>query len=201
MDEETAMNEGFEPTPETPEATARVEESTEVEESIDPEKLRLALERLRGEQSLGGALGAGGIAAMLGAAAWAVTTVLTGYQIGWMAVGVGFLVGFAVRLGGRGIDKVFGFLGAACSLLGCGAGNLLAVCGLVAREHGVSWLEVAAGLDAATAGELMVASFSPMDLLFYGIAVYEGYRLSFRRLTAVDLDPYSGSGPAPPVMP
>jgi hypothetical protein len=26
-----------------------------------------------------------------------------------------------------------------------------------------------------------------MDLLFYGIAIYEGYKLSFRRLTPADL--------------
>ena len=39
----------------------------------------------------------------------------------------------------------------------------------------------------AIAKEIMVATFSPMDLLFYGIAVYEGYRLSFRRLTRDDL--------------
>ena len=40
----------------------------------------------------------------------------------------------------------------------------------------------------------MVASFSPFDLLFYGIAVYEGYKLSFRQLTERDLmEKISGS--------
>ncbi len=34
----------------------------------------------------------------------------------------------------------------------------------------------------------MVATFSPIDLLFYGIAVYEGYRLSFRELTERDAE-------------
>jgi hypothetical protein len=28
----------------------------------------------------------------------------------------------------------------------------------------------------------MVATFAPMDLVFYGIAIYEGYKLSLRPL-------------------
>jgi hypothetical protein len=33
----------------------------------------------------------------------------------------------------------------------------------------------------------MAATFSPMDLLFYGIAIYEGYKFSFRQLTDEDM--------------
>jgi hypothetical protein len=29
----------------------------------------------------------------------------------------------------------------------------------------------------------MAITFSPMDLVFYGIAVYEGFKLSFRKVT------------------
>jgi hypothetical protein len=35
---------------------------------------------------------------------------------------------------------------------------------------------------------MMVAFFSPMDLLFYGIATYEGYQLSFRQLSPEELE-------------
>ena len=37
-------------------------------------------------------------AAIVGAAIWAAITAATDYQIGFMAIGVGFLAGFAVRL-------------------------------------------------------------------------------------------------------
>jgi len=37
------------------------------------------------------------------------------------------------------------------------------------------------------------ATFHPTDLLFYGIAVYEGYRFSFRRLSDADLAGLAGS--------
>jgi hypothetical protein len=33
----------------------------------------------------------------------------------------------------------------------------------------------------------MQATFNPMDLLFYGIGVYEGYRFSFRQVSQADL--------------
>jgi hypothetical protein len=33
----------------------------------------------------------------------------------------------------------------------------------------------------------MTANFSPIDLLFYGIAIYEGYKLSFRQVTEDEL--------------
>ena len=45
---------------------------------------------------------AGLAAAIIGAIIWAVVTVTAKYQIGWMAVGVGVLVGFALRIGKGG---------------------------------------------------------------------------------------------------
>jgi hypothetical protein len=42
-------------------------------------------------------------------------------------------------------------------------------------------------MQPTVAMELLVATFSPMDLLFYGIAVYEGYHLSFRQVTDQEL--------------
>ena len=48
------------------------------------------------------ALIGGVVAALVGAALWAVITVTTGYQIGFMAIGVGFLVGLTVGHVGKG---------------------------------------------------------------------------------------------------
>jgi hypothetical protein len=160
-------------------------EQTAVE--IDPMRLATAAERLRGEQSLFGGAVAGAAAALGGAAVWAAVTAATGYQIGWMAVGVGFLVGFAVRLAGKGIDKSFGVLGAVLALVGCVAGNLLTGCWYLAQEVGADLVDVLADLTPSLASQIVRATFSPIDLLFYGFAVYEGYRLSFRRVTQEDL--------------
>jgi len=45
-------------------------------------------------------------------------------------------------------------------------------------------MQVLSHLNPELAAALLQSGFSPMDLLFYGIAAYEGYRFSFRRITA-----------------
>ena len=163
---------------------------------FDEAQLQYALEQLRNEQNLAMGATAGAAAALIGAVLWAVITVVAGFQIGWMAVGVGFLVGIAIRTFGKGLDKTFGIAGAVLALLGCLLGNLLAVCGMIASQEGMGFFEVLSELEPAVVGELMTATFSPMDLLFYGIAVYEGYTLSFRRLTEQELTArITGSSP------
>lgn len=158
-----------------------------LEEPSSEERVREALERIKREQNLELAVSAGTVATLLGAAAWAGFTVATGYQIGFMAVLVGFLVGAAVRHFGNGVELRFGILGAGLSLVGCVLGNLLAVSAMISVAEEVSYFRVLANLDIGIVGQLMVASFHPMDLVFYGIAVYTGFRLSFREVTAQDL--------------
>jgi hypothetical protein len=154
---------------------------------IDPLVLQAAMQRLRSEQSLLLAVLAGGAAALLGASVWAAITMAVSYQIGWMAVGVGFLVGYAVRTFGKGIDRAYGAIGAGWSLIGCAAGNLLTVVGLVSKHQNIPVMEILGRLNPEIIANLMRATFNPMDLLFYGIAVYEGYRFSFREITKNDL--------------
>lgn len=150
---------------------------------VDPLRLELARQRLASEQKLGAGIAAGAAAAVAGAGLWAAITVATGYQIGFMAVGIGFLVGWAVRSAGKGVDKSFGIAGAVLALLGCAIGNLLAAVGLVSKQEGIAFFDLLSRLNPELAIDLMTAFFGPIDLLFYGIALYEGYRLSFRRLT------------------
>jgi len=163
-------------------------EETEPQSRHDAAQVQYALDQFRSEQNLSLGIAAGAVAALVGAAVWAVVTVVTGYQIGWLAVGVGFLVGIAIRHVGKGIDPVFGIAGAILALLGCLLGNLLAVCGFIASQESIPFFEVLAQLDSSIVVELMAATFSPMDLLFYGIAVYEGYKLSLRRITQTELE-------------
>jgi hypothetical protein len=124
------------------------------------------------------ALIAGIVAAAVGAALWAIVTVASGWQIGWMAVGVGFLVGFSIRKLGKGSTVVFGIVGAILALAGCVAGNLLSVVGFISKEEGASFLATLGQVDPPIALNLLIQTASPMDLLFYAIAVYEGFKLS-----------------------
>jgi hypothetical protein len=135
--------------------------------------------------NLAGAIGAGALAAVAGAVVWAVITVTTKYQIGFMAVGVDFLVGWAVQSAGRSGAAVLGYVGAALALAGCVLGNLLSASGFPAAGRDLQLLDVVAKvlLQPAVAIRLLEATFSPMDVLFYAIAVYEGYKLARKPLS------------------
>jgi hypothetical protein len=162
-------------------------QASAAEAQLDSQKLNMLLNRMRDEQNLPAGAAAGLVAALVGAAVWAAATYVTHYKIGWIAVGVGFLVGYAVRLAGKGIDTTFGIVGAGLAFLGCALGNLLAVCALIAKQENISLLVILSNLDLVTAGRILLETFQFMDLLFYAIAIYEGYKFSFRRLTEQEL--------------
>ncbi len=124
------------------------------------------------------AVAAGVVAMLVGTAIWVGVTVATNFQIGYMAVGVGFLVGLAMRFAGRGVGQPYHVIGAVLGLLGCALGNLFTGCVLVAREYQVGFGEVLSKLDVEMAGEIMGAMFSPMDLLFYVLASMAGWKYS-----------------------
>src|SRR5579859_3907682 len=84
--------------------------------------------------NLAGALLGGLAAALAGAIIWAVITVSLKFQIGFMAVGVGFLVAWAVRTLGKGRDVTYGIIGGSFALIGCLLGNLLSACGFIAVQ-------------------------------------------------------------------
>ncbi len=173
--------------PGTPTA-ARILEARATSE-IDPFKMQSLMQRLKDEQNfLLGFLG-GAVAAVVAAILWALISVVADRQIGWMAIGVGFLVGIAVRFFGKGIDKRFGVLGAVLALVGCLAGNLLTVAILVAQQENVEFAQVALALlfDPELVIQIVAETFSPIDLLFYGLALYEGYRFSFRQISQAEL--------------
>lgn len=119
---------------------------------------------------------AGVIAMLIGTAVWVGVTVGTGYKIGYLAVGVGFLVGISMRTLGRGYSPIFSVIGAALALFGCALGNLLTGCVFVAEEFGVTFGDVVGNLNVEMVTEIMTAMFRPMDILFYALAAFAGWK-------------------------
>lgn len=154
---------------------------------ISPHKLSAFMEELKAEQNMPMGILAALLGAVLGAVLWALVTVATGFQIGYMAVGVGFLVGYAMRYFGKGIDPVYGYIGGALALFGCLLGNFFTIIGYISSQFGVNVFQALAGLDYGLVPTIMTETFSVIDVLFYGIAVYEGYKFSFRKLTEEEL--------------
>jgi antitoxin component YwqK of YwqJK toxin-antitoxin module len=145
------------------------------------------ISKLRIHQDFYYAIIGGSLATLISAFIWAVVTVATNYQIGYMAIGVGLLVGFSVQFFGAGIDKKFGYLGAILSLLGCLLGNLFSQVGFITQEQSLGYFETLTYLNLGLIINILVESFSPIDLLFYGIAVYEGYKFAFRKVSVQEI--------------
>jgi hypothetical protein len=66
-------------------------------------------------------------------------------------------------------------------------GNLLAICQLIANDQEIPFMAIMQGLTPVIAAEILIATFSPIDLLFYGFALYQGYQFSTRQITPDDL--------------
>ena len=142
-----------------------------------------AIEQLDEQPNLLMGLMGGVIAMLVGAIVWGAITYFTEYQIGWIAIGVGFLVGIAIKFFGKGKTMIFGVSGAILALIGCLLGNLMFYSGIIAREEGVSFLNVFFFIlfNPAAAMEVFTIFFDFMDLVFYALAAYAGLS------TAMDL--------------
>ena len=169
----------------TPEGEAASQDNAEV----DVVKLERLMQDMKSKQNLPFAIAAGLIASVIAAFIWATVTYITNYQIGFMAIGVGFLVGYAVNFFGKGLTVTFGIVGAVFSLIGCLLGNLLMTIIAASRLEDSSTAMVMTVLltSPGIILEIMKETFSPIDLLFYAIAVYEGYRFSIRQISEEEL--------------
>jgi len=78
------------------------------------------------------AVGGGVVAAILCGAAWAAMVVATNFEIGYAAVGVGFVVGYGVLLGARKKrGKNLQWIAVACSVLGLLLGKYFTIAHLI----------------------------------------------------------------------
>ncbi|MHC1782267.1 MAG: hypothetical protein AB9891_05805 [Anaerolineaceae bacterium] len=154
---------------------------------LDEQTVQAKMESLKLEQNLALGILGGVLGGLIGAVAWALISYFTGYSIGWIAVGVGFLVGFGVSKLGKGLEPAFGIAGGVIALLSVLLGNFLVSLIYLAQYLEMGFLDVLLGFDYSLTIDLILETFAPMDLVFYAIAVYEGYRFSFRRVSREQL--------------
>jgi hypothetical protein len=155
-------------------------ESSTPAQSASPPTLEQAIAQVRAQQNFAAAVPVGIVAAIVGAGLWAVTVYATEMKLGLVAIAVGALVGYAVRTVGKGIEQKFGILGAICAALGWGLGTMLSDVAFLAKHVGRSFGDVLMSLGLSETISFVARASDAMDLLFLGIAVYEGYKLSFR---------------------
>jgi len=153
----------------------------QVDPVLQKQMLRRALES---RQNMLLALVGGLIGAAIGAALWAVVMVVTDLKIGIVAIVVGWLAGQLAWKFGRGLTPAYGVVGAVCALIGVVADNVLGVCAYAAKspEYDVGFFEMLGMLNFDLIVKIIKATFVPLDPLFYLIALYEGWKFSFRQL-------------------
>jgi len=154
---------------------------------VDENVIKAKIEQIKGEQNLGKGIIGGLVGGLIGAVLWSVVTYLTGYQIGFMAIVVGFLVGLGIRIKGNGIDRVFGIAGGVIAFLSVALGNFLVSLGFLAKFMEMGYFEIMLRFNYSLTFTFMREMFTFMDVVFYAIAIYAGYRFSFRKVSKEEL--------------
>jgi hypothetical protein len=127
-----------------------------------------------------GAIVAGALGAVISAAIWGAIVAFTGWQVGFLAIGVGIIVGAAVRFGGRGANFIFGVIAALFALGGTVLGNFFAVAEFVSQFRGLTFFEMFSPDEIPFVINGFTRNFEIIDLLFYGLAVYTAFNAASR---------------------
>lgn len=151
----------------------------EIKQKLPPE----VIERLRMEQKFIPALVGGSVVGLVGAILWGAIVLETGYEVGYVALAIGAAVGFTIREFGKGLDQTFGYMGGIIAFLSLVLGKFFGIIGFVAHLEGIDFMTTLAQFNYSLMPNILLSTFSVIDLLFYGIAIYEGYRFSFRKIT------------------
>jgi len=139
------------------------------------------LDGVRGlEENIPFGILAGAIAAAVGAAIWMGITVATGVHVGYVALGVGALVGLAVRQVGHGRSVIFGIIGAVLTLVGCLGGEILTMVQLsTSPQH--DFYNVLTTIDLTQVVSRILDKADPIMYFIYALGIFEGYKLSIRK--------------------
>jgi mannose/fructose/N-acetylgalactosamine-specific phosphotransferase system component IID len=117
-------------------------------------------------------LGAAG--ALVGAVVWAAIMVATEFEVGYVAVLVGFLTGIGVRTGaGKARDGVLPVLSAGLAIAGLFVAKFMFVSYMVVSSYGERGVDVGYfdSIVLDTFGQILPKLVSPLDALFVFLAV------------------------------
>lgn len=124
-----------------------------------------------------GAIG-GFMAAMFSALVWGVIAYITHYELSIVSIGVGLLVGFVTRklTGAGGVPTAL--MSAGFSLIGCMLGSTLGIILLGSHENLAVTVKILT--NPALLRIAYIDAFSPIDILFYIIAIVNAFRVALK---------------------
>ena len=135
--------------------------------------------RGREENLLFGILAAA-VAAAMGAGIWLGIVVGIGLHVEYaVPIGMGVLVGLAVRQIGNGTGMLFGIIGVVFTLIGCLGGEILtAVQPLTTPQHDL--YNILTTVDLTQVLSRILDKTDPIMYLIYAIGAFVAYRFSIR---------------------
>lgn len=121
---------------------------------------------------------AGLVAAVLGAAAWALLVLLTHYEIGFVAIFLGYGVGWAVHRFGGVASTGLAVASAALAAMGILLGFVLAQIFVGAHDAGIGVMDA---VDTVTSdigwGTFITHSVTGLGWLFLALGAYSAFRI------------------------
>lgn len=167
---------------------------SQAERAIDPQKVERYLKSARDEQNIFLAILAGLGASIACAIAWAAFALTTGMMFGIVAILIGIVVGIAVRKAGKGLDTIFGVIGAVFSAIAIFLGDYLMYCwpavtGQAAAS--IPFLLAAMVVKADVIAQEMITHYSFIHYILIAIGIYEGYKFSFRVITPEEIEQFA----------
>lgn len=138
--------------------------------------------RLQREQSLKGALLAGGVAVAAMMALWVAVAMIFDRYFPWYSIVQGYIVGHAARRFGRGIDWRFPAVAAAITMAGAFAGSFLVALFLTGREFGTGALELVGEISWHTVSVFAARNFGIDGIIYMGFAAVVAAFYATRRL-------------------
>jgi hypothetical protein len=154
--------------------------------SVYPELMRAAEAEQFSSQALMPALAGGLLAAIVGGVVWGLIVILTDYEVGFVAWGIGFLAGFlVVRFAGGRKGVPLQAIAIVSSLVGIVLGKYIAYVYLLKEAVREQVSDEAADSISYFDGDVMSAFredfsdiFSGYDLLWAGLAIFTAWRLA-----------------------
>ena len=140
-------------------------------------------QRLMNAQSLRGAFMAGLITIIIFSVFWIALTELFDRVFPWLTVLLGYLLGFAVRIAGKGVDWRFPLLAALLAIVGAVTANVMLAAVTTAESLGVGTLSLLQSVTSMTWPVFFDEVWTVADSFFAIVAASLAAFFANRRLT------------------